>query len=295
MASSGKKRTVKKTKNKAMGARRRSSRSSGAGVLRKLIPAVLIAVILGVFGAMGYFGYRAVIASSFFKIRTELIEVDGLPNTEEGRARKKEIIRMVEKLVREESEATDPRKHSFLLELQSIAEVVNGLPYVKTASVSRKMPDGLRVSVVQRERAAVFRIDGQDIWFDEDGERLDIVKAGDPNAPFVMRGWNSAGTPQANEDNKKRIELYRRLKSEWTQNDLSDRVTEVDATNLRNLRVTVGGGEGPSVVIIGNDDFANRLRFGIEAKAGYEARTGPVQSVDVTNDSPVIVPRAKTK
>lgn len=278
-----------------MGSRRRASRSSGVGLMRKLIPVVLIFVIIGVFGAMGYFGYRAVVASNFFKIKNELIEVDGLPDSDEGRTRKEEIIRIVEKLVREESEVPDTRKHSFLLELESMVEVINGLPYVKSAAVSRKMPDGLRISVIQRERAAVFRIEGQDVWFDDDGERLDLVKEKDPNAPFVMRGWNPTGTPQANEDNRKRIELYRRLKTEWTQNNLAVRVSEVDATDLRNLRVTVTGGEGPTVVIIGNDDFVNRLRFGIETKGEYEGRTGPVQSVDVTNATPVIVPRAKSK
>lgn len=278
-----------------MGNRRRASKSSSFGLMRKLIPVVLIFVIIGAFGAMGYFGYRAVVASSFFKIKSELIEVNGLPDSEEGIERRKEIIRIVEKLIREESEATDARKQSFLLGLESIAQIIDGLPYVKKASVSRKMPDGLRISVIQRERAAVFRIEGQDVWFDDDGERLDLVKAGDPNAPFVMRGWNSAGTPQANEDNRKRIELYRELKTEWTQNDLVGKVSEVDATDLRNLRVTVTGGEGPSVVIIGNGDFVNKLRFGIETKVGYEARTGPVQSVDVTTDSPVVVPRAKSK
>lgn len=297
MASSGKKRAVKKTKSKAMGSRRRPSRASGPGLLRKLIPVVIVAAILAVLGSAGYFGYQAVVASNFFKVKSELIEVVGLPDNAEGRARSQEIKKLVTNLVKQEtsSENVDARQHSFLLDLELIGQKVGELTYVKTVAVSRRMPDGLRVSVLQRERAAVFRIEGQDIWFDEDGERLDLVKKGDPDAPFVMRGLNSAETPAALEENKKRIELYGRLKTEWAQHDLAERVTEVDATDLRNLRVTVESEGGPSVLIIGSEDFVNRLRMGIEAKAQYETSTGPVQSVDVVNGSPVVVPRAKGK
>lgn len=297
MASSGKKRAVKKTKSKAMGSRRRPSRSSGPGLLRKIIPVVIVSTILAILGSAGYFGYHAVVASSFFKVKNELIEVVGLPDNTEGRARSQEIKKLVTNLVRQEtsSDAADARQHSFLLDLELIGQKVGELTYVKTVAVSRRMPDGLRISVLQRERAAVFRIEGQDIWFDEDGERLDLVKKGDPDAPFVMRGLNSAETPAAVEENKKRIELYGRLKTEWAQHDLAERVTEVDATDLRNLRVSVQSDGGPSVLIIGNEDFVNRLKMGIEAKAQYETTTGPVQSVDVVNGSPVVVPRAKGK
>jgi cell division septal protein FtsQ len=288
MASSGKKRSVRKTKSKAIGSRRRGSRSGSRGFLAMMVPVVLVAVILAVFGSAGYFGYRAVVASSFFKVKSELIEVVGLPETDEGRARREEIARLVEKLVREDSLEESTRKQSFLLDIAAIGQVIADLDYVRSASVARRMPDGLRVSVVQRERVAVFRIEGQPIWFDEDGEKLDLVSKDDPNAPFVMRGWNPADNEIAIEENRKRIELYVRLKTEWTQHGLTDRVVEVDATDLRSIRVTVNGNGGTSVLIVGNEDYVNRLKMGLEAM-----KTGPVQSIDVTNGTPVVVPRAQ--
>jgi len=295
MASSGKKRAVKRTTNKAVTSRRRGSRSSGPGLARKFVPVALMALILGVLGSAGYFGYQAVVASSFFKVRNELIDVVGFPENAEGRERAQEIRKLVTNLVRQEpkGESADPRQHSFMIDLDLIGQKVGELAYVRRVAVSRKMPDGLRVSVVQRERAAVFRLEGQDIWYDEDGRQLDLVRKGDPNAPFVMRGLNTADTPVATEENRKRIELYGRLKTEWAQHNLVERVKEVDATDLRNLRVTVESDGGSAVLIIGNEDYVNRLTRGIKAKAQYEASNGPVQSVDVVNGAPVIVPRAK--
>jgi hypothetical protein len=295
MVSSGKKRsvpakkkTLKRTTNRAMGSRRRKPGSGN--LLKKSVLAILVVLLIGVFGSAGYFGYRAVVASSFFKIDSTMIEVVGFPETEEGKARKDEVLALVQKLVREDPMDEESRKQSFFLDLEEISREVSGFSYVRSASVSRKMPDGLRVSVVQRERAAVFRIDGQSIWFDEDGERLDLASKDDPNVPFVMRGWNPADSDLALEDNRSRIELYRRLKTEWNQHGLTDRVLEVDATDLRSVRVGVRAENGESVIIVGDEDFVNRLKMGLDAM-----KAGPSQSIDVTNGSPVVVPRARGK
>ena len=41
--------------------------------------------------------------------------------------------------------------------------------FVKTAMVSRILPDGIRVNVTERIPKAVVRIEGGDFWADDDG------------------------------------------------------------------------------------------------------------------------------
>lgn len=234
-------------------ARRERSQSSGrsrAGHLRKVLAylplfgKIALAVLLGV---LLFAGYRAAASASFFQARS----FDINPTT---RANADEISRVLRRAT-----AT---AGVWRADLAAISAELERLPWIRKAVVSRVLPDGLRVRVTERTPFAVVRTaGGKFVWVDEEAVMLDAMSPADRQPTFFIRGWEEKETPETRAENRERLQKYSELVREWNAAGLSERVSEVNLADVRDVRAQLASDEDSKIEVrLGGKDFGNRLR-----------------------------------
>jgi cell division protein FtsQ len=211
--------------------------------------AVKIALAVG-FGVLVFAGYRAAASASFFQIRS--IDVSGTSRTSPDEV--KTVVRRFS--------ASDG---VWRADLDQICAEVRKLTWVRTAVVSRVLPDGLRVRITEREpRAVVRESSGRFIWVDEDAASLGDVEPNDQMPSFFMRGWDEAPTANARSDNRERVRKYLEMVHDFSVAGLADRVSEVDVNDLRDVRAHLSGADSAIEIRLGSEEFATRLKRGLK-------------------------------
>jgi len=252
-------------------ARKNNSASSASF----LIPLIFIIGIVFCLGFLMFMGYRTVTASSFFDVRN--VEMRGLERTS-----KEEI----EKIVSRQS----AKSGVWNADLKQIKDEVEKLRFVKTAVVSRVLPDGLRVSVNERVLRAIIRLGKTDYWADEDGVILAPAEKRDSNPPFVLRGWDETKSEKATKDNQERVKIYLKMLNDWKDFDLSKRVSAVNLADLQSPQAIVPDSGEMVTIHLPKDNFAKRLQKGLEIIVG---RGREIESVNLNNQKEILGFRAR--
>ena len=267
--------TKPRTRRKTSTANSRRTTRKGAGnFVNFFVPLFFILCIVFCIGFLAFMGYRTVAASSFFDVKQ--IEVKGT---------NKVSREAVEKIVRVESE----KNGVWNADLQKIRDEIEKADFVKNATVSRILPDGIRVNVTERNPKAIARIDGGDFWVDEDGVILVLAGKDEARPPFFIQGWNRDKNEKAQKENKERVKIYLEMMNEWQEYELAKRVKAVDLTNLKEpFAITEDSGERVAIEVE-NGNLAKRLKDGIKAIAGKGSN---YQAVNIEGQNMVLVPRS---
>lgn len=238
-----------------------------------VLPFFLSFCILVCLGVLGFLGYRNVTASGFFDVKA--IEVRGVE-----RSSKPDI----ERIVGSQTE----KSGAWNADLAEIKGKVESLRFVKSAAVSRVLPSGIRVHVVERIPAAIVRLNSGDVLVDNEGRVLAAVEKKEERLPFAMLGWDETKTEKAVTDNLARVKTYSKMLDEWKQFDLASRVTSVDLADLREPRaITEDSGLAVSIAL-GKENFGDHLKKGINAIVGK----GEVfEAVDLVGQNMILAPR----
>lgn len=231
------------------------------------VPLFFIVGILFCLGFLSFMGYRTATASSFFDVKK--IEVRGT-----SRQSKDDI----ERIARQYSE----KSGVWNADLKQIKTDVEKMVLVKTAVVSRVLPDSLRVSVTERVPKAIVRLDNGDFWVDEDAVILGEVGKDENRLPFVLRGWDESKSDKAWKDNRERVKIYTKMLNEWQDFELAKRVSQVNLADLREPQALVQDSGETVTIILSNENYKNRLKSGLEKIAG---RGREVKSIDVSSSS----------
>jgi cell division septal protein FtsQ len=264
--------TAPKRRRTAKPGVRRTSKSGG-NFANFFVPLFLIFCILFCLGFLGFMGYRTVTASEFFDVKK--IDVRGVTH-----ASKSDI----EKIVSAQTE----KSGVWNADLKEIKDKVERLDFVKTAAVSRVLPDGVRVNVVERVPKAVVRLSGADYWTDDESNILAQVSKTEDRPPFVLRGWDESKTDKAVKENQLRVKMYQKMLEEWKTFDLAKRVKEVNLTDLDKPKAIIED-SGMSVFIsLGKDDFGKSLQKGIEFIASKGAT---YEGIELVGQNTRLVPR----
>jgi cell division protein FtsQ len=265
--------TTLKNKSAATPAKRRRTAKpagrraqSGGNFANFFVPLFLIFCILFCLGFLGFMGYRTVTASEFFDVKK--IDVRGTIY-----APKNDIEKIVA--------ANTERSGVWNADLKEIKDRVERLDFVKSAAVSRVLPDGVRVTVIERVPKAVVRLSGGDFWADEEGVIIAQVGKSESLPPFVMRGWDEAKTDKAVKDNQARVKLYQKMLEEWKTFELDKRVKVVDMTDLTEPRATVEDSGETVEIILAKDNFGKKLQSGLENIAGKGKQVAKIDVSDV--------------
>lgn len=241
----------------------------------RLLLTVFSAVILGI--AL-FVGYRAATASQVFQ--TNKIDIEGA---------RRASIPAIETIAHRLTQKTGV----WNADLDLIRREIERLAWVKTATVSRVLPDGLRVRVVERKPLAVVRTEnGKLVWVDEETKMLGILLQSEKAPPFALIGWNENETDAARKNNQERLSLYLKLLDEFQTAEIADRITAVDLSDLQETAVLIQKDDSHVTIQIGREDFVQRLKLALEVldkMPGEQARE--IEKIIANGSRVSIVPR----
>lgn len=251
----------------------------------KLALAIVVLILI-------FAGYRVAASARFFQVRR--IEVQG-----NSRVSSDEI----QVLVRKETEKTGVWK----ADLQGMTARLQRLPWVRTAIVSRVLPDGIRVRISERMPRAVVRTgSGRFRWIDEDAALLGEMLPTDQIPSFFLRGLNEDESQLAQPENRERVQKFLELQRDWDAAGLSERVSEVNLIDVRDVRAQLAGDSSQIEVRLGSHDHTKRLQDAlnvldsqrqtprgalisyIDLSQGKRAIVGLVSGVHTTSDGSVL-------
>ena len=259
---------------------KRGSNENIAARLRSLLTYVPLALRIGVvaiIALIAFVGYRAAASASFFQVRT--IETRGT-----SRASVDDIKNAIRRDVSETG--------VWRADLQQLSTHLERLPWVRTAVVTRVLPDGIRVRITEREPKAVVRTAaGRFMWVDDDAVYLGEMSPTDQMPSFFLRGWNEEDSSNARTENRDRVKKFLELQRDWSGQGVAERVSEVNLLDLRDVRVQLAGDDSQIEVRLGSQDQSARLGKALSVlDAQRQTARGPLISyIDLTQGKRAIV------
>ena len=259
---------------------KRGSNEPISARFKSLLGYVPLALRIGVFASIGliaFVGYRAAASASFFQIRT--VETRGA-----ARASVDDIKTVVRRDVSETG--------VWRADLDQLSKHLERLPWVRTAVVTRVLPDGIRVRITEREPKVVVRTAaGRFIWVDDDAVYLGEMAPTDQMPTFFLRGWNEDDSTAAQTENRERVRKFLELERDWSAQGVSERVSEVNLLDLRDVRVQLAGDDSQIEIRLGSQDQSTRLGKALTVlDAQRQTARGPLISyIDLTQGKRAIV------
>jgi len=241
------------------------------------VPAALKVGLVVVIAVLVFLGYRAAASASFFQIKK--IETRGI-----ARASNESIVATV----RRDVAATGVWR----ADLAALGAHLEQLPWVRTAIVTRVLPDGIRVRITERQPRVVVRTSaGRFVWVDEDAVVLSEMLPSDQMPNFFLRGWNEDESPAARSENKERIHKFLEVEHDWTLLGLSDRVSEVNLIDTHDVRAQLAGDDSQIEIRLGAQDLGQRLKSALTVlDSQRQTARGPLISyIDMTQGKHAIV------
>ena len=185
------------------------------------------------------------------------------------------------------------RGHSVLrIPLDARRTALEELPWVESASVQRILPNRIRVELSERTPIAFLRNGTELALIDAHGVILDRPRGEELQFPIVT----GLSESMARDERARRMQTYQEFVKDvdLVRAGSSDRVSEIDLANPKDLRVVMTGIASPSdpqVVTIqfGQSDFAGKFRMVVENFAQWQASNGRVRSIDLQYSRQVIL------
>jgi cell division protein FtsQ len=185
------------------------------------------------------------------------------------------------------------RGHSILrVPLDARRSAIEELPWVESASVQRILPNHIRVQLTERTPIAFLRNGTELALIDAHGVILDRPRGENLQFPIVV--GLSESMPR--DERGRRMQTYQEFVRDIDQvrPRSSDRVSEIDLANPKDLRVVMTGITGPSdsqavTIQFGQNDFAGKYRMVVDNFAQWQASNGRVRSIDLQYSRQVIL------
>ena len=215
------------------------------------VPSFLKLALAIIIGVLVFAGYRAAASASFFQLRN--VEVQGTSRLQPAD---------IQALVKQSVEKTGV----WQADLDGISQRIERLPWVRTAIVSRVLPDGIRVRITERTPRAVARTPaGRFRWVDDEAELLGEMQPTDQIPAFFLNGLSDEDSESARSENRERVAKFLELQQAWDIAGLSERVSEVNLMDIRDVRAQLAGDNSQIEVRLGARDQAARLRGALKA------------------------------
>jgi cell division septal protein FtsQ len=280
MANSRSKTTRRPARVKVKPASRKGSGGARSGQSRFrtfALPLFFSFCILVCLAALGILGYQTVTASDFFNVAR--IEVHGTDRASSG-----DVRRLVE--------MQTERSGVWNADLPGIKEKVERMPWVKSAAVSRVLPNSIRVHVFERVPAAIVKTNEGTLLVDAEGWVIAPARDKEPDFPFVMTGWSTVKSEAAGKENLERVRLYQKMLEEWKEFNLSTRVLAVDLGDIREPRAYIEDSGNVVTIALGREKFGEYLKRGISAIVG---KGDMFEAVNLVGQNMILAPRNQNR
>jgi cell division protein FtsQ len=166
------------------------------------------------------------------------------------------------------------------------------IPWVESASVQRILPNRLRVELTERTPVAFARIGNELSLIDAHGVLLDRPRGEELHFPIV----SGVSEDLARDQREKRMQTYEEFMKDvdLVRGGSSDRVSEIDLSNAKDLRVVMTGlasaNDAQAVTIhFGASEFTGKYKMLVDNFSQWQANAGRVQSIDLQYSRQVVV------
>ena len=165
--------------------------------------------------------------------------------------------------------------------------------WIRQASVSRVWPNQLRIQLVEREPAAFVPIQDPvshtalSFLLDADGVILEHNNPGKFNLPVLT------GVRREENLDSRRNKVHRMQALLLELGPLGDKISEIDASDPGNLRVTQQMDDRAITLQLGRERYRSRLQFFLQHYKEIQERRPDAMMVDLRLDNRVTVPRSQ--
>ncbi len=166
------------------------------------------------------------------------------------------------------------------------------IPWVESASVQRILPNRIRVELIERTPIAFARNGNELALIDAHGVILDRPQGEDLQFPIV----NGVSEEVSRDQREKRMQVYQEFMKDVdrVRAGSADRVSELDLSNPKDLRVVMTGLAGPTdsqavTIHFGSGEFTGKYKMLVDNFSQWQANTGRVQSIDLQYMRQVVV------
>jgi cell division septal protein FtsQ len=175
----------------------------------------------------------------------------------------------------------------FRMSLDARRRGVENLPWVRTASVTRILPHGLRVYITERTPVAYANVGGRVSLIDDEGMLLDKPESGAFDFPVVYGLENLGGI----DERRARLALYqefmRQLGGEAPRAGWM--ISEVYLADAEDLKALLISGQQTVQVHFGQKDFLPRFRNFLALLPEIQRSNAKLDSVDLRYRHQVVV------
>jgi cell division protein FtsQ len=256
---------------KRVSARRSSLPKKTANRLLWAVVAAFVVCAGGVFAA-GLYHYGE--HSWRFRVESsDNIEVAGMQNVT-----KAQIMEVL---------GADIGRNIFFIPLAQQKAQLEQIPWVESASVMRFVPNRLKVEIHERTPVAFARVGPRMSLIDAGGTLMELTPKHKYSFPVIL-GMNP-GEPLSTR--APRMKTYAEMVQDLDSGGArySQDLSEVDLTDLEDVKVRVNDPAGDVLVHLGSSDYLRRYRIYVSHAQGWRQQFQKLESVDLRYDNQIIV------
>jgi len=181
----------------------------------------------------------------------------------------------------------DIGRNIFFIPLAQQKQQLEQIPWVESASVMRFVPNRLKVEIHERTPVAFARVGQRIELIDAGGTLMELPRNHKYSFPVIL-GMNP-GEPLSTRYPRMKAynELVAALDSEGAR--FSQELSEVDLTDLDDLKVRVNDPAGDVLVELGSSDFLKRYKIYVTHVRDWRQQFQKLESVNLRYDNQVIV------
>jgi cell division protein FtsQ len=186
----------------------------------------------------------------------------------------------------------DRNRSVLLVPLDTRRSEIEKISWVESASVQRILPNRIRVELTERTPIAFLRNGNVLALIDAHGVILDRLQGEDLQFPIVSGVSEDLSLDQC----EKRMQVYQEFMKDidLVRSASSERVSEVDLSSPKDLRVVMTGLAGPTdsqavTIHFGSGEFTGKYKMLVDNFSQWQANTGRVQSIDLQYMRQVVV------
>ncbi len=181
----------------------------------------------------------------------------------------------------------DIGRNIFFIPLAQQKAQLEQIPWVESASVMRFVPNRLKVEIHERTPVAFARVGPRMSLIDAGGTLMELTPKRKYSFPVIL-GMNP-GEPLSTRAPRMKAyaEMVRELDAGGAR--YSQDLSEVDLSDLEDLKVRVNDPAGDVLVHLGSSDYLRRYKIYVTHAQGWRQQFQKLESVDLRYDNQIIV------
>ncbi|MGA8216244.1 MAG: FtsQ-type POTRA domain-containing protein [Candidatus Sulfotelmatobacter sp.] len=181
----------------------------------------------------------------------------------------------------------DIGRNIFFIPLAQQKAQLEQIPWVESASVMRFVPNRLKVEIQERTPVAFVRVGPRMSLTDGGGTLMELSPKRRYSFPVIL-GMNP-GEPLSTRAPRMKTyaEMVRDLDSGGAR--YSQDLSEVDLSDLEDVKVRVNDPAGAVLVHLGSSDYLRRYKIYVSHAQGWRQQFQKLESVDLRYDNQIIV------